>query len=787
MAPRLSGDELRGNRSRSLAPEVRRRVFGAAVAAGLAPVSAAAAGVYALLVVAHGLLLPDGAAGPMIAVAAVSSALFAAICAWQRRRPVPAEAGEPVMVALFAIPAANVAVHAWFLPTPTLATHLTALAVGAGILLLSRRWVGAAFALVALGWVAVVVRAGRFDGLWQDASWGLGFGMLLGLVANAVRRKHVERLELVIRAQRELEEELRARDRQARERAEILRQLALRPASAGGSAEDLFRHASETAASALGVARVGVWLFQQDPPGLVCRDLFLREQGRHESGAVVLEADFPDYFRAAREERAIAASDARRDPRTRGLSASYLTPLGIGAMLDAPIRSRGRLVGVVCHEHVGGPRCWSADDIAFAASVAEICGVAIESARAAAAEAERERLTRRMHEARRLESLGLLAGGVAHDFNNVLMAMLGNAELLLAELPPGELRESAEEILRAGRRGAELAEQMLAYSGRTRISASPLDLTEIAREQVELSSRALPPGVSLEFRPGSAPATGHGDATQIRQVVANLVSNAIDAVAATGGRVALTTGSCRDVLAAGDEPGGGEAREVAWLEVSDDGPGMDEPTLERIFDPFFTTKFKGRGLGLAAALGIVRVHEGALRVQSRPGAGTTFRLLLPFRPPPATEAARPPRRAHAPAAGWGTVLVVDDEPGVRRVTARVLASAGYRVVEADGVASGRDRFRELSGGALRAAVLDLTMPDGSGEELARELWDARPDLPVLFLTGYDEAAVRVAGDPDSSTAVLHKPCGGRELLGALEGLLARAEGGRVAPRVDPAA
>ena len=238
------------------------------------------------------------------------------------------------------------------------------------------------------------------------------------------------------------------------------------------------------------------------------------------------------------------------------------------------------------------------------------------------------------------------------------------------------------------------------------------------------------------------------DATQIRQIIMNLVINAAEAVGERSGVIAMSTGLTRadaaflqDAQVGGDQPPG----DYVFLEVADNGCGMNQETLARIFDPFFTTKFTGRGLGLAAVLGIVRGHHGALKVQSEPGRGTIFRLLLPPADGP-VEAAPAPSPVPRAVSGTGTVLVVEDEETVRIVVARMLESLGLRVVLAANGVEALEQYH-ANGGDLRLVVLDLTMPHMGGEETASELRKLSPDLPVLLMSGYSEheAMGRFAG------------------------------------------
>jgi len=248
-------------------------------------------------------------------------------------------------------------------------------------------------------------------------------------------------------------------------------------------------------------------------------------------------------------------------------------------------------------------------------------------------EREKLELERRLLEAQKLESLGVLAGGVAHDFNNLLMAMLGNLELAARDLSPvSPARPRLEAATAAARRAAEVTRQMLAYSGRGGFKLAGLDLNELVGENVHLLRDLLSAGATLELRlaPGVAPI--EADSGQVRQVIVNLVTNAAEALGDRPGVITLTTGSVRcdaACLAASRLDPKPPPGLFTWLEVADTGCGMDEETRKRIFEPFFSTKFTGRGLGLAAVIGIVRGHGGAILLDSAPGQGTTVRVLLP--------------------------------------------------------------------------------------------------------------------------------------------------------------
>jgi PAS domain S-box-containing protein len=356
--------------------------------------------------------------------------------------------------------------------------------------------------------------------------------------------------------------------------------------------------------------------------------------------------------------------------------------------------------------------------------------------------AERERLEteRKMLEAQKLESLGVLSGGIAHDFNNLLTVMLGNASLATMQLPPDSASAGyIQQIQTAVLRAADLCQQLLAYCGKGQFSPSLTDLTALVEGTTHLLQVSISKKCELQFDLARGLPPVFVDATQMRQIIMNLVINASDAIGERGGLIKVVTGVSR--IDAADPAPARPAPELSpghyvFLEVTDNGGGMAPEVKARIFEPFFTTKFTGRGLGLAAVMGIVRGHRGALQVDSEPGRGSRFTLLLPAARGEVAPSPGAAREA-GPPAGSGTILVVDDEEDVRVVAARLLESQGFRAVLA---ADGREAVGIVSRspGEFRAVLLDLTMPRMDGEETFRELRKLRPDLPVLLMSGYSE-------------------------------------------------
>jgi PAS domain S-box-containing protein len=402
-----------------------------------------------------------------------------------------------------------------------------------------------------------------------------------------------------------------------------------------------------------------------------------------------------------------------------------------------------------------------------------VVGAARDVTDARRAQEERFRLERQVQEAQRLESLGLVTGGVAHDFNNVLAVILGNGRLALAELPAGHpLRPRLERMLAAAEHGAGLTEQMLVYAGRAPRAPKPVELSWLVAEMLDLARASLPRGVAL-LDELDAGVWVQGDETQLRQVVLNLVANAGEALGPRRGYVEVRTrhaeAGAEDLARARGAPSLAPGR-YALLEVSDDGCGMDVETRDRVFEPFFTTKLSGRGLGLAAVLGIVRGHGGRVEVASEPGHGSRFRVWLP------AGAAAGAEREASPAApaprGRAHVLVIDDQEPLLELASEFLTRAGFAVETALGGRAGLERIRAAAGD-FDAVVLDLAMPELDGEQVGRALREVRPELPLLFVSGYDAdlAAARYTGL--APARFLRKPFAREELTGALAELLGR--------------
>jgi len=356
-------------------------------------------------------------------------------------------------------------------------------------------------------------------------------------------------------------------------------------------------------------------------------------------------------------------------------------------------------------------------------------------------------MERRLLHAQKLESLGVMAGGIAHDFNNLLMAILGNLDLARLDLSPvSRSRPFIDQALVAARRAADLTNQMLAYSGKGRFDLKPFDLSELVQEMAHLLKASISKTVTLNLQMDGDLPSIVADPSQIQQIIMNLIVNASEAIGDHPGVVAISTGSLdcdqgylqRSRLKEKPAPGA-----YVFIEVRDTGCGMDEETKDRLFDPFFTTKFTGRGLGMAAVLGIVSGHKGAIMVESEPGRGATIRVMFPASDlgepvkgkKPGVSAMEGEGAAMGPISG--TVLVADDEDMVRDLCKSMIERLGYKVMTACDGEEAVKIFRE-NASEIVCVILDLTMPRLDGMAAFDELRHIKADVKVILSSGYDE-------------------------------------------------
>jgi signal transduction histidine kinase len=387
-------------------------------------------------------------------------------------------------------------------------------------------------------------------------------------------------------------------------------------------------------------------------------------------------------------------------------------------------------------------------------------------------EQQRRRLEAQIQQTRSLESVGVLAGGIAHDFNNYLAAILGNAGLALMDLEPASpIREMLSEIQDNAERASQLTEQLLAYAGKGKIAPQQIDMNQLLMEMHHLHEAVVSSATEISYELEDDLPAISVDPGQIRQVIMNLMANASEALGHEGGTVTVRTGTLHvdgvflssaflaEELAEGT---------YVFIQVSDTGEGMDEAQRFKLFDPFFSTRRPEGGLGLAAALGIVRSHRGS--IHSAPRRGTTITVLLPMSRDPGEDQSATSQRDRGRSVE-GPILVIEEERSVRRVIATILQRQGFQVVQARNGSEGLALLEKNTAG-IRAVVLDLTMSGIHGSDVLLQLRRHHADLPVVLVSGYGEAHARSAAGGNIA-AFVHKPFNPNDLVDTLHNVLAK--------------
>lgn len=382
------------------------------------------------------------------------------------------------------------------------------------------------------------------------------------------------------------------------------------------------------------------------------------------------------------------------------------------------------------------------------------------------AELEREQMELKFREAQKLESVALLAGGIAHDFNNLLTTILGNAGLISMQVDDSDpLQNRAEAIRRAASTAADLCEQLLAYAGEGQFDVERMNLSAIVEDTDHLLEASISKTAALEYELEEELPAAELDATQIRQILMNVVKNASEALGDQSGAITVETGvtECdrsdfHDTYLNDDL----EEGTYVYLTISDTGCGMNPEEIERIFDPFYSTKFDGSGLGLAATLGIVRAHEGALEVESEPDQGTSFRFLFP-----AVQTNQPftdePQEEPLPSINAQTLLVIDDEEGIVEYVEKTMESQDVAVLKATEGREALDVFEHYHE-EVSVVILDTTLPKFDGAEMTERLRDVDSTVPIILSSGYSREKSSADIPDDQIAGFLRKPYGPADLL-----------------------
>ncbi|PCJ53079.1 MAG: hypothetical protein COA70_10485 [Planctomycetota bacterium] len=533
--------------------------------------------------------------------------------------------------------------------------------------------------------------------------------------------------------------------------------LASDPLLAGDGLRAACMRITELTCEVLNIGRCSVLLMEQGGLNLRSIDLFVAAKQEHFCGVVLEAGGLPNFFAEVEKSRVIVSSNPMEDARFDDFPRNYIKDRKVRSIMEVPVRRGGKLVGLVGISDTTDHRDWKEDEIDFGLGIAQQVARLLDQADALEAEEKQRDMERQMLHAQKMESLGLMAGGIAHDFNNLLVGILGNADLLQKSLPEGSHEvDLVGEIESASQRAAELCQQMLAYSGHSRHVISRFDLTDLVAEMIQLLRITVSKDAVLHFEPGEKLPLIEGDPSQIRQVIMNLILNASESLNDGQGdihiQIDFMPGGCTPAKHGINVPTPGP---YLCLKIKDNGCGMSDEMLERIYDPFFSTKFKGRGLGLASVLGIVRGHHGGIQVSSEIDKGTLFRLCLPI----ATEQSLPIETQFPAIGNWkgsGLVLLVDDDETVLQLGQEMLSRLGFEVISTTDGSEALEKFTQ-HGEDLALVLLDLTMPGLSGEEVYAGMQDLDASIPVIMSSGYTEQDVALRLGDRGLRGFLQKP------------------------------
>ena len=531
------------------------------------------------------------------------------------------------------------------------------------------------------------------------------------------------------------ERERRIRFERIERQKEAINRLAMEDIMESGDFTRAAQIADEIISGAAQVDRTSIWLYDEHHTKLECIDLFDRRTGLHTIGRDCCKAEFPNYFTDLKKGRVVEAYDARTDPRWSEFL-PYVQREGITSMLDAAIRVSGEIVGVVCQEHTGPPRRWESDELRFATEVAEHVAQALALAERKKLDQKQRELKERLEKAERMESLGILAGGVAHDLNNMLGPLVGYPELILRKIPEDSpFRKQIQRIGNAARDAADVIQDLLTLARRGRYEMRPTNLNEVIETYLDSPgySQLIEkyPGVTVNVDLDNSAGAINGSAPHLSKVVMNLIINAFDAMSDTGTLQVSTARRRVERLTGGQqmiEPG-----EYVILSVRDSGSGISEEDINKIFEPYYSKKKMGRsgsGLGLSVVYGIVKDHGAYYDIQSKLGEGTEFSLYFPV----AVEDVQAGDSDEADMSGTERVLVVDDVAEQREIASDFLSSLGYSVTT---VASGQEAIEHLKDNRADIILMDMileTEPDGL--DTYRKILELHPRQKALIISGY---------------------------------------------------
>lgn len=544
-------------------------------------------------------------------------------------------------------------------------------------------------------------------------------GEVLGAVASL---RDVTEQKTLLREERERQEQVTRYN-------EVLAKLIKNKCFVSSDFPGFLDYLTEEISQLLQVTRVGVWILEKDALSIRCENLWNSELRSHSTGMVLLAKDFPSYFESVLSDRVLSFDDVYAEPNTREFTAEYFPINGITSMLDAPFHFSGEMAGVVCLEHTGPKRVWKVEEKAFIISIADLLSVVFDSSRRLLLEATLER-------SKKMDALGKLSGGIAHDYNNMLGVILGYADILENELRDQQkLAGYASAIRHAGERGARLTAKLLTFARKSAADEEVVNLNSFLLEQKHMLETTLTARISLSVNPAPGLWPVVLNTSDLENAILNLSINAMHAMPGTG---CLTISTDNVVLSKSEaEVLQVEAGDYVRLSFQDTGCGMEQSELELIFDPFYTTKGEmGTGLGLAQVYGFAKQCGGGISVESTLGEGSQFSFFFPRISHVAAQVRSAEEKTPAIDVGGNeTILVVDDEPALLQLSEQLLTAKGYTVICA---ADGPGAIEVLENQHVDLLLTDAIMGEIDGYELSSIVQDRWPTVKIQIVTGYSE-------------------------------------------------
>ncbi len=569
---------------------------------------------------------------------------------------------------------------------------------------------------------------------------------ITGSPTPKIKRFQID-LDEISQTKTNIHENIRQKEQFVRLQNDILFDLARMNNFNDESLNNIINKITESTADFLEVDRVCIWVFNETCSSINLFDLYNHRLNIHTNGDIVEADKLPTFCDALQKGAHISVKDASQDPRLKEFFEHYLSPEGISSVLDVPISFGDKIRGVLCHEHIGPQREWTRYEERYASSIADLISIIFDKF-------EHKKMEDAFHKTTQIESIGLIAGGIGHDFNNLLTAILGNCSLAMMSCPPDSTQyEFLENIEKASNRARDLSQQLLNFSKEGTPIKKSASILEVIHESSNFSLKGS--NVKCEIHAHKSLWNVEIDKGQISQVINNLIINANHAMP-DGGKITVT---CSNITLKTPRIPNLTTGKYVKIIIQDQGIGIPHEHQSKIFDPYFTTKQQGSGLGLATCYSIMRKHKGHISVNSEPGMGTAFSIYLPASTTKSNEQIVVEEQSEIKS-GQGTILIMDDDEMVRSVLGQTIATFGYNVMYAKDGEETLDIIEKSlkDNTTISAVIMDLTIPGGmGGKETIKRLKEIAPSIKTFVSSGYSNDPIMNEFENYGFNGVISKP------------------------------